>query len=184
MERWWNYLKNSSLHKSVSRRPTLPVLKEFQSELLRLFEDILNSGASLRVQVTGRSMTPYLRGGEVLTIRKWPCRSLGRGDLVLCRNRYDRPVLHRIIRTKIASDGTIGVVTKGDALRSFDEEIDGDKVLGKVCLIERTGPGGEIRFIDMHSTYRRGVNLLIATLGLYKMRLHFLLSTASKKMRR
>ena len=93
-------MKSSHRHRQASDGPELPAMKEFQSELLRLFEDILDKGADLRVKVTGRSMSPYLRGGEVLTIRKWPCCSLERGDLVLCRNSFDRPVLHRLIRQR------------------------------------------------------------------------------------
>jgi len=47
-------------------------MKGFQPDVLGLFEEVLNNGTDLRVGVTGRSMMPFLRGGEVLTIRRMP----------------------------------------------------------------------------------------------------------------
>ena len=51
-----------------------------------LCEDILRSGISLRLQVTGRSMAPFLVGGEFLTIKKGPGSSLHIGDLIFFQN--------------------------------------------------------------------------------------------------
>ena len=47
-------------------------MRGHQPDILRLFEDILQNGTDLRVRVTGRSMMPFLKGGEVLTIRQTP----------------------------------------------------------------------------------------------------------------
>ncbi len=79
-------------------------------------------------------MVPFLRGGEVLTIRKVPYSFLKRGDLILFRNSHGKAVIHRIIRKKKCGR----VQTKGDAAISLDEPVREDDVLGKVCEIERT----------------------------------------------
>ena len=42
----------------------------FEKEKLTFFEDILDKGLTLCVKVTGRSMSPFLQGGEILTIKK------------------------------------------------------------------------------------------------------------------
>jgi signal peptidase I len=152
------------------------------SQIIELFDDILKRGVGLRIKVTGKSMAPFLKGGEVLTIKQEPCLSLNRGDLILYRNRYDLPVLHRIIKKRKAADETFRVVTKGDALFRFDEEIDSSKVMGKVCSIERSGPAGKIRCINMNSKYRKALNFLIATLAFYRTQTRFLLSAAVAKI--
>jgi len=156
-------------------------MKGFQPDVLSLFEDILQNGSSLRIRVTGRSMTPFLRGGEVLTIRQEQCLSLRKGDLILFRNTYDLPVLHRIIKKRKADDGTFRFLTKGDALIAFDEEIHEHSVLGKVCGIEKTAPSGEIRHINMNSNSRRSINYLTALLGSFKTESYFFLSGAVVK---
>ena len=58
-------------------------------ETVAFFEDILNRGLILRVKVTGRSMLPFLAGGEILTIQKVPSFSLQIGDLIFSRPAKD-----------------------------------------------------------------------------------------------
>ena len=148
-------------------------MRGHQPDILRLFEDILRNGTDLRVRVTGRSMTPFLKGGEVLTIRQMPCSSLRKGDLILFRNAYDTPVLHRILNKRKTVDGTFSFITKGDALMAFDEEIHEDSVLGKVLRIERPLLSGKTGHIDMNSLFYRCVNFSIAVLGFFKTQTYF-----------
>lgn len=174
--RWGIFLKSSYQHRQVSDEIELLTMKGFQPDLLRLFEDILQDGSSLRVRVTGRSMMPFLKGGELLTLRQAPCPSLQKGDLVLFRNAYDLPVLHRIIKKRKTGYGTFCFLTKGDALLAFDEEVDGKNILGKVLKIERPALSGKSRNIDMNSKYHKNINFLIALLGLFKTQAYFFLS--------
>jgi len=148
---------------------------------MRLFEDILCNGADLRVGVTGRSMMPFLRGGEVLTIRRMPCSSLRKGDLILFRNTYDAPVLHRIIQKTKGDDGTFCFLTKGDALMAFDDEIHENRVLGKVLRIERPAQSGKTAHLDMNSLFYRCMNFSIAFAGFFKTQTYFFLSGALAK---
>ena len=160
----------------LPRRELLLRFKEFQPDILRLFEDILLNGSDLRVRVTGRSMMPFLKGGEVLMLRQMPCTSLKKGDLILYRDKNDLPVLHRIIQKTKGDDGTFRFLTKGDALMGFDEEIHGGSVLGKVLLIERPEQAGKTKHIDMNSLFYRCMNLSIAVAGFFKAQTCFFLS--------
>ena len=175
------FLRNSYLdkHASVGAKPLS--MRGQKSDILRLFEDILHAGSSLRVRVTGRSMSPFLRGGEVLIIRQEPRPSLCMGDLILFRNKHDFPILHRIIRKRKADDGTLCFLTKGDALMAFDEEIHGDSVLGKVLRIERPAQFGKTTHIDMDSLLYKSMNFLNALLGYFKNRTYFFLSRVLTK---
>ena len=157
------------------------MMKGFQPELLRLFEDVLSNGSSLRVRVTGRSMAPFLRGGETLTLRQEQSLSLRKGDLILFRSAYDLPVVHRIIKKRKTDDGTLCFLTKGDALIAFDKEIHENSVLGKVWLIEKPLPSGKTKHIDMNSLFYRSRNFLIAILGFFKTQTYFALSAAVAK---
>jgi signal peptidase I len=156
-------------------------MRGHQPDILRLFEDILRNGTDLRVRVTGRSMTPFLKGGEVLTIRQMPCVSLKKGDLILYRDKNDLPVLHRIIQKRKGDDGTFCFLTKGDALIAFDGEIREDNVLGKVLRIERPAQSGKTTHIDMNSLFYRCMNFSIAVAGFFKTQTYFFLSGAIAK---
>ena len=169
-------MKNLHQHKAVLDSPELYQMEGRQADVLMFFEEILRNGIDFRVKVTGRSMAPFLSGGETLTIGQGASGSLRRGDLVLFRDRYDRPVIHRILRIKKTYDGAFRFLTKGDALTAFDEEIHGENVLGKVLLIERPLPSGKTRHIDMTSPFYRGMNLLIALLDFFRTHTFYFLS--------
>ncbi|MBA4374504.1 MAG: signal peptidase I [Thermodesulfovibrio sp.] len=136
-------------------------VKTLQSEGVKLFEDVLVSGADLRIRVTGRSMKPFLKGGEILTIRRVPCSSLRKGDLILfdCQGSL---ILHRIIKKCYSEAGTLSFQTQGDARQAADGPVHKDKVLGKVLLIEKPLAGGRTRLLDMASAYWQVLNASIA----------------------
>ncbi len=146
------------------------------AELVGLFEDILSRGLGLRVRVTGRSMIPFLKGGEVLTIKKVASSTLNIGDLILCKNPSDAPLVHRIIKKKRGPDGLAVFQTKGDALISFDEPVASHGVLGKVCKIERILPSGRMDLMDMESLFRRVTNYLTALFCLLSSKVFFFLN--------
>lgn len=141
-------------------------------ELISLFEDILNRGLSLRTQVTGVSMTPFLRGGEILTITKVRPSSLRIGDLIFFIDSRGFPVLHRIVRKEHKKDIPV-FQTKGDSLLSMDDPVSAHNVLGKVTGIEEILPGGRARHIDMESLLQKSINHFLAVTGLYRSRVYF-----------
>lgn len=112
-------------------------------EVCGLFEDLLSGGTAVRVRVTGGSMAPFLRGGEILTIEPLNPERLRIGDLVFFRKRgLPEPAVHRVIRIRHAGEGGILVQTQGDALNLPDEPVVLGDVLGKVRVVEREGDGG------------------------------------------
>lgn len=135
-------------------------LTSSMSEATVLFEDILGAGSRLRVQVTGKSMFPFLRAGDVVTIQKVPDDAMGRGDIIFFKNSHGLPVLHRLIRKKRGSDDIVTFQTKGDALAAFDRPVSGHEVLGKVIKIEEKNSAGRMK--NMESFQWRTINHLIA----------------------
>ena len=150
-----------------SNTENLPEPKTLEAkELLGLFEDILNADLSLRVKVTGRSMVPFLAGGEILTIKKVPSSFLHPGDLIFYKTRDGFPILHRIIRKKSNGD-TCVIQTKGDSLITMDEPVYESDILGKVCKIE-SDSNGKRKCIDMESSLWRNINYLLAVINIGK----------------
>jgi signal peptidase I len=157
--------KDSFLHERKGPGPAQRLTHQAGPGVLSLFEDLLNGGSDLRVRVTGRSMRPFLRGGEVLTLRKVPGPSLKKGDLILFRNRDGFPLLHRIVHATRKVSGTIAFQTKGDALTAFDGPVSDHEVLGKVCRIEKGS-----KTINMETGAWIKLNYLIAVVSLIQSR--------------
>jgi len=166
-------LKNLYQH-NLSQHATDTVSFE-KAEVTALFGEILKSGLSLRVKVTGRSMRPFLRGRETVTIKKVPCSELRIGDVIFFDSSIGSPVLHRIVRKRMSGGGKLTFQTRGDGLLAFDEETHEDNVLGKVLRIERPAQSGKTTHIDMNSLFYRCVNFSVAFLGFFKTQTYFFL---------
>ena len=82
-----------------------------------LVRDLLSDGLPVKVTVTGSSMVPFIRAGDVVTLR--PGATL---------------VVHRVITRTGA-----GVVTRGDASPETDDPVSLGDVLGHVVGVERVG---------------------------------------------
>jgi signal peptidase I len=155
-----------------SNTENLPKPENLESkELLGLFEDILNANLKLRIRATGRSMVPFLRGGEILTIQKIPVKSLRIGDLIFFKTKDGFPLLHRIVRKKFNGNKLL-IQTKGDALIGFDEPVTEHSILGKVCTVEKTELSGKTKHIHMESQFRRIINYLLAQQSLLKSKVY------------
>jgi signal peptidase I len=168
------FLKNLSLHRQP-QLSTEPAAWNFVSaETSALFEDILNSGLSLRIKATGRSMAPFLNGGEILTIRKEAGTSLHVGDLIFFKTRYGSLLLHRIIKKK--NKDMVIFRTKGDAVPGIDEPVFEYDVLGKVCIIEKNISGMGTKRVNMESHCWRTINYLLAVFSSVYSRIYFAVS--------
>ena len=132
-----------------------------------LYEDILRSGISLRLQVTGRSMSPFLVGGEILTIKKVPGSSLHIGDLIYFKIRDGFPLLHRIVKKQSRGDMFL-FQTKGDAVSTPDEPVRERDILGKVCRIERTNSDCREKHVDMELPVWKVMNFSLALVSVGK----------------
>jgi len=150
-------------------RPT-----ESSRERQGLFEDLLGRGVLLRIRVTGRSMVPFLQGGEMLTIRKASASSLRKGDLVFFKNRDGHPVIHRIVK-KYTHNDVLTFQTRGDALIGFDGPVREEHILGKVCSLERGR-----RHLNLEAAHWRCAHYLRAIVNLCESRLYSSLSVFKK----
>ena len=132
-------------------------------EVSGLFESVLAGGYSVRVQVTGCSMRPFLQGGEVLIIEPVGNRRLRVGDIVLFRDVQDRLVIHRIVQLKGAS-----VQTQGDALNEPDSPVEISRIMGKVERVEK----GQSSQLNLESTAQRirGWMLARSNFGRWRIR--------------
>lgn len=161
----------ASLRTEMPESHSDPVMhKASPFEALSLFEKILDTGALLRVCVTGRSMTPFLHGGEILTIRKVSASSLRKGDLVFFKSRDGHPVIHRIVK-KQKHNGVLTFQTRGDALIGIDGPVQEIGILGKVCVVEK----GE-KHMNLESAHWRCANYLRAMINLCESQLYSTLS--------
>ena len=82
---------------------------------LNFFSNLLEDGYDLRLKVTGRSMSPFLRTGTFVTLSKEPLSKLCIGDIIFCQCNDGSFKLHRLIQAK---DDLL--ITRGDALVSID----------------------------------------------------------------
>ena len=85
----------------------------------------------LRLRVTGTSMLPAIRPGDVLRVQRCDAGSLRPGEVVLFQ-QGERLFAHRAVRR-----GTYALALRGDTLDADDAPE--RQVLGKVIAIERRG---------------------------------------------
>jgi len=101
----------------------------------QLIADLLERGLEVRVRVTGESMRPLLRGGELATVVPVLPASVRRGDLVLWKDAAGSLVLHRMVRLPGAGDAG-RCQTRGDSLAACDEPFGPEQILGRVSRVE------------------------------------------------
>lgn len=129
-------------------------------EASRLFTEILDSGADLRMRVTGSSMAPTIRDGDQVTLRKIPAGKLVPGDIVWLIDNSGNSVVHRIMKKRVRLEKTC-LHTKGDALIEYDQWADEKNILGKICRIEKTRAGRPPRSINLETARWRAAGFII-----------------------
>lgn len=88
---------------------------------------------ALRLRVSGSSMLPALRPGDVLQVRHCRMDAPGPGDIVLYI-RQRRLFAHRVI----SRSGT-SLLTQGDGIAEPDPPVTADELLGNVIEVTRRG---------------------------------------------
>ena len=102
---------------------------------LDLAAEVLASFGQARLPVTGSSMFPCMRPGDLLEIRR-PSAAIQTGDVVVFE-RHGRLVVHRVHRVEGPSGDLL--ITRGDRLRHPDAPVSAAAILGCVTAIERRG---------------------------------------------
>ncbi|MBW1988182.1 MAG: signal peptidase I [Deltaproteobacteria bacterium] len=79
-----------------------------------LFRELLEQGVTVRLRVTGGSMKPAIRSGDVVLVRPVNGRRIAPGDVVLFGDASGKMVLHRVEAVERKPGGTV-LRTRGDA---------------------------------------------------------------------
>ena len=95
---------------------------------------LLEAGHPLRFQVRGSSMRPFIRSGDLVEIQPVAADELRPGQVLLCRLRDGRLVVHRLVRVEPS-----GLILQGDARLVPDGRLLPDQVLGRMTGLGREG---------------------------------------------
>jgi signal peptidase I len=108
------------------------------SSLLKLSKDLLERKISIRFRAKGFSMRPFIQDGDLITVSPLQNSPVKVGDVVLYKTVDDQAIVHRVIQKTIKDNKTVFFI-KGDAAFSQPEEVDTERILGRVVAIERNG---------------------------------------------
>lgn len=121
--------KRSRVHKQQQR--TLGVDRH---DFAAVATSVLASGETLRFRARGRSMLPFVRDNDILSLRS--TNHIASGDIVMHLDQDNRCVVHRVVRRTETDKGSV-IITQGDACLVNDGAIPLSNVVGQVASLER-----------------------------------------------
>ncbi len=99
-----------------------------------LMTAVLDKGKPFRFQAAGASMSPFIRGGDVITIVPVQER-IHLGEVLAFRQpESDRLAVHRVV-----GRGRRGFLVKGDNGCHCDGRVTREKIIGRVTRVEHCG---------------------------------------------
>jgi hypothetical protein len=98
-----------------------------------LVAEVVRTFGEARMKVTGTSMLPSVRCGDILIIHRCRPAELLLGQIVLCY-RNQSFVAHRLV-SRVGNH----LITRGDSLCNYDRPFRVDEVVGQVVSILRDG---------------------------------------------
>lgn len=105
----------------------------------------LNLKGRTFLKISGKSMLPWFRSGDIVFVRKTEISQISRGNLVVFENN-GHLVMHRVIEQISPPNGdasTTRFITKGDSCALADAPIGAEEICGRVEFLYRNG--NEIR---------------------------------------
>jgi signal peptidase I len=114
---------------------------------------------SVCLRVLGGSMTPWIRSGDLVFIKRYDFERVSAGDVVLFE-RAGRFFVHRMMgreQTVRAGQKVVRLITKGDALEGLDAPVSPEEFLGRATRIHRGH-----RHIDLESLNRIVLGRIVA----------------------
>ena len=93
----------------------------------------LEQNGTASIHITGDSMVPMLRPGDILTIRKEPLNKLNSGD-ILVLDSGGAMIAHRLLRKHWSPNGVL-LVTKGDRQVREDDPWDATLYVGRAHTV-------------------------------------------------
>lgn len=107
-------------------------------DLLDLGEQLLSRGGSVRVEVTGTSMRPAIKSGDIVVGEPLLEGTAEPGEVVALRTEAGQPVVHRVVARRRRA-GRWLLVTTGDAAGGLDSIVPESDALARVVATERDG---------------------------------------------
>jgi signal peptidase I len=132
------------------------------SDAARPVSEKIRSQGSACLRVSGGSMTPWIRSGDFIFIRRFDFAKIAAGDVVVFQ-RNGLLVIHRAIRRvqKSASEKVAHLlITKGDGTDDADVPVSAAEYLGRATRIHRGR-----RHIDLESFTQRLLGRLLARIS-------------------
>lgn len=104
-------------------------------DMANLLESVFAQGAVFRFKAGGRSMHPWIRNGDILTLAPIGRKGPASGDVMAAIvHNTENFVVHRVIAIF-----TSGFLLKGDSLKQVDGVFPSHKLLGRVIMVHRNG---------------------------------------------
>lgn len=111
----------------------MQVLKVKSNEIFPVIAELLDSGQTARITVTGNSMNPFLKAGrDSVELSKTNFREIRRGDIVLIRRTNGIYVLHRVYKK---ADNSFFIV--GDAQQWIEGPLYPEQLVAKISSVRR-----------------------------------------------
>jgi signal peptidase I len=108
-----------------------------------LVSEVVRKAGRVRLRVSGTSMVPAMRPGDLITVERISTAEITPGEIVVFA-RSGRLVVHRVTGTVAAPDFANSgkeseplIETRGDCARRNDPIVRGSELLGRVTQIER-----------------------------------------------
>ncbi|MGZ7066370.1 MAG: S24/S26 family peptidase [Candidatus Aminicenantales bacterium] len=117
---------------NVRKKESLPLSGESLTEIMRA---VLAQKKPFRFRATGLSMSPFIKDGDVVTVRPLRSRPPRTGDIAaFLYPGTGKVAVHRIVREK---SGRYSL--KGDNVPAIDGSLPLDRILGTVSRVDRDG---------------------------------------------
>jgi signal peptidase I len=100
-----------------------------------LRKEAISKGHSLQTVVSGYSMFPFLRNGDLLTVEPVPMETIKQGDVVVFEVK-EKWIAHRVIEIK-KWRGSIILTLKGDTNVEPDPPVTIHNYIGKIVALQR-----------------------------------------------
>lgn len=101
-----------------------------------LAAEVAGTFGRLYLQVSGTSMAPTVRPGDLVSVEPTGLTEISRGEIVVFV-REGRLIVHRVRFIVTSSNGASCLITRGDRVRRDDAPVSGSELIGRVSHIKR-----------------------------------------------
>ena len=120
---------------------------KYNKSLIDLAEVLLEDSNTLSIRVSGSSMYPSLKEGDICYEQKCPVEDLKKGDII-ARRKNNFFIMHRLKRLSKRPDGKYVIEMRGDNVLHYDPPFDEEEFVAKLLYFKR---GGKIHQVDSPS---------------------------------